>query len=152
MRELNAGNLASARIDADSLEQARRHKTRHEDGSRKHGWRLRALEPVFGPAVRAAAEEHLEESTENAGEAFYHYERAIELLTVEASELRAEVVHLRSSLTNAGFDRDRARELPAIMVERAERYFKKTRRARPGWLKDAIAELARRAGDDEEPF
>lgn len=118
-----------------------------------HARRLQSLEDVFGPAVRAAAEEHLERFTESSGEAVFSLERVVALGDEDREQVREELAHVRALLTNAEAEVERARALPEEIVERAERYFSATRRARPVWLKDAIAELeAIEILKTEEPF
>lgn len=138
-----------------ALETAARYRDQARRAGRAHGEKLRGLEVVFGPAVRAAAEQHLEELTESSSEAIYFLEKALELSRQDRASLREELVHVRAVLTNTLAELDRALELPETMVERAERYFVHTRRARPAWLRDgaravADARVVRRSS--EEPF
>lgn len=159
MRELpeHAAAARTANIrdsEGHNLEEARRYAGQALSAARDHGWRLRALEPVFGPAVRAAAEEHLERLTESSSEAVFHYERVIEAVDGERSDLRAEIVHLRSRLTNLEHELDRTRELPEIVLERGEAYFSRLRKRSPKWLLELRRTLRPPAPvlDDEEPF
>lgn len=150
--------------EAETKEQeARRQATRFTEQADKargqHVRRLRALEDVFGPAVRAAAEEHLETLTESSSEAIYFLERLVTLGDLTRTGLLARVERLEAMVRTFEFELDRVDELPAIMIERAERYFSATRRARPTWLREAVKENARHRAAvrdlrrlGEEPF
>lgn len=144
-RELEANVGATTRTAEEERfrADARRYAEQATRAARDHSGRLRALEEVFGPAVRAAAEEHLENLTESSGEAIYSLERVVALVDVDRQVLREELVHVRALLTNALGELGRAIEVPEIIIERAERYFVHTRRARPTWLRDATSEVSR---------
>lgn len=153
-RPANPGLVAAGRSADGQILTARSQANRYRDqavgAARSHSQRLRSLEQVFGPAVRAAAEEHLENLTESYSEAVYHLEEAIDRTEAERARLIEEIAHVRAVLTNTLADLGRALELPETMLERAERYFVHTRRARPTWLRDLASELSRLAEVDAE--
>lgn len=155
--EANIGAVSRTADEVRLLADARRYVEQAERSRRDHEGRLRALEEVFGPAVRAAAEEHLERFTESSAEAFYSIDRVRSIVDEDRAALREELVHVRALLTNALGELGRSLAFPEEIVERAERYFVHTRRARPTWLRDALSEVSRlrdveEHGTTREPF
>lgn len=153
--EAAAGRISTLREnEGRNLSEAIRYFEQSQRAARDHALRIRSLEPIYGPALRAAVEEHLERLTESSSEAVHYFRLVIEALDGERSELRAETVHLGARLTNLEHELDRVRELPEIVLERAETYFRMTRRARPKWLADLRKALRSPAPapELEEPF
>ncbi len=83
--------------DRSDLQYARDRWRRTREISQLHRRRLRNLGSVFGPAVRVAAEEHLEDLIESAEDVVDYYERVVEGLHAERSKLREEVVTFQTA-------------------------------------------------------
>ena len=88
--------------DRSDLQYARDRWRRTREDSYLHRRSLLVeMGSVFGPAIRLAVEEHMKGLIESAEGVVRYYERAIEALEMERSELRAEVDRLLATAVPA---------------------------------------------------
>lgn len=173
---LTAGHGEEVNAAAE-LERARARAEATRAAGRRLSLKLGAVATLYGEPTANALERAVEEVTENAGEAAWHFERAILEVDRVNSDLRAEAVGLRCQIGNA------EREIPKVRTATAEpllealttalgdmrashraalRYFRSARRRPTPWVRElgyavewlemTVAENRRALEPDEEPF
>jgi hypothetical protein len=123
---------------AAHLEQARKHRDEFHQARASVAARLRAVKTLFGEAVFESLFAAVEPFTDNAGDAFHHFEQAFSVaLDAHAEELRSERLALQMRVTTANERADRMEMLLRFAVVDVTDRYKRSRKPEPAWLADA---------------
>lgn len=109
------GSFAGRPMSA--TERARSNVTAHGNAVRRLGHHVGGISTLFGPAVAHPLELLVEDVTENAGEAFHHYELALD-------EADREATRMAERLGEVGLARQRLLTVIGMAAHEVERRYR----------------------------